>query len=136
MKKTVTTILLLILLAGLAAGALTLYSWTAELRDFHQARVNVVRQQLDSARTAYALIDPSTDEGAAKLLETENAAVAEAQAQTEQLLDENAALETEIESLQRQADELAAEEETAYYLEIYDQMVKGIEEVQGYIEGN
>ena len=60
----------------------------------------------------------------------------EATALAAQLENENAALEIEAGELQRQVDELEADEDNAYYLAIYDQMVKGIEEVQGYIEGN
>ena len=127
MKKTITTVLLIVLM---------LYSWTEDLRSFHQSRVNTALDELNAAKTAYAMIDPNTDEGAARLLETEQAAVDEATALAAQLENENAALEIEAGELQRQVDELEADEDNVYYLAIYDQMVKGIEEVQGYIEGN
>ena len=136
MKKPVTTILLIILLAGCVAGALTLHSWTEDLRTYNQSRVDAAQARLDAQTATYAHIDPNTDEGAQVQQETENAAIADAQEQTVRLEEANAALEEEIEGLQRRVEELEAEEETAYYLAIYDQMAQGIEEVQGYIEGN
>ena len=72
----------------------------------------------------------------ARQIEAENQAIADAQQQTEALHQESEQLRQENEDLRAQVAELEADEENAYYLTVYESLHKGMEMVEGYIDGN
>ena len=136
MKKVIVMILLLLIIAGTVMGSLTIRGWTAELQAENEARVRAAQSQLDDEKAAFAAIDPNTTEGTERELEAERQIITEAQEQI-------AALETEIRGLddttaevQRTAEEKKLDEETQYYLTVYQSLHEGMEKVEGYIEGN
>ena len=128
-------ILLLAALAGILYGGVTMQKNVAALRAENQARVDAAQSELDAQKAAYAAIDPRTDEGMAHQIEAENQAITDAQQQTETLLKENEELRRENEELAKEVSSLEAEEDNAYYLTVYESLHKGMEMVEGYIDG-
>ncbi len=135
MKKILTTIVLLMALGVLAYSALAMQNKTAALRAENQARVDAAQSELDKVIAEYAAIDPTTDEGMAHRIEAENRLITEAREQTETLSKENETLRRDNEELRQQVEALEAEEEKAYYLKTYESLHKGMEMVEGYIDG-
>ena len=129
-------ILLIVVLAGVCFGAVTVLNMTSQLRAENEAIVNEAQQKLDAAKAAYDAIDPSTTQGEAHQLEAENAAVAEAEQRANEIKEEIKGLEESIRAAQKELEEAEADEDTAYYMTAYDSMRQGMEMVEGYIEGN
>jgi septal ring factor EnvC (AmiA/AmiB activator) len=128
-------IVLILALAGTACSAWLLGGRLSDISRENEARVLAAQSELDAQKAAYAAIDPSTDEGMARQIEAEQQAVAEAQQQTEELQKDNEALLRENNSLSAQIRELEADEENAYYLAVYESLHKGMEMVEGYLDG-
>ncbi|MBR6113893.1 MAG: hypothetical protein IKQ10_01800 [Oscillospiraceae bacterium] len=128
-------LLLLAVLGGSIYGALYFRNRTAALEADNQSRVDDAQSELDAQKAAYAAIDPSTDEGAALQLASENEAIEQAQQQTQALEAENEKLRAENEELAAQVSELEADEDNAYYLKAYESMRKGMELVEAYFNG-
>ena len=135
-KRILTAIVLLAALAASAYAGWTINEKTGTLTREGEARVTAAQKELDEQKAAYAAIDPSTDEGMALRIEAENAAVAEARGQTETLREENDSLRSENEELTGKIAALEADEENAYYLKVYESLHKGMEMVEGYLNGN
>lgn len=135
MKKIITMIVLLLALAASVFSAYTLGSRTAALEKENQARVEAAQQELDTIKAEYAAIDPSTDEGMKRQIEAENQAIAEALKKAEALAGENESLRKENEALTQDVSALEANEDNAYYLTVYEHMQKGMELVEGYLDG-
>ena len=129
-------IVLLLALGVAVYSAWTMNSRYTALNAANQARVDAAQSELDASKAAYAAIDPSTDEGMARQIEAENQAIADAQQQTEALHQKSEQLRQENEELRAQVAELEADEENAYYLTVYESLHKGMEMVEGYIDGN
>ena len=136
MKRILTAIVLLIALAAVAYAGWTINGKTQALADEYEARVADAQKELDEQKAVYAAIDPSTDEGMALRIEAENEAIAEARGRTETLTAENETLRRENEELTGTVAGLEAEEENAYYLKVYESLHKGMEMVEGYLDGN
>ena len=136
MKRIIVMILLLLMLAGTGIGAVTLYNKTADLRAENEALVREANQQVETAKAAYDAIDPSTTQGAERQLQSDNAAVAEAEQRADALEAEIREIENSIRAAQEELNRVEADEETAYYMEAYDSLREGMEKVEGYIEGN
>ena len=136
MKRILTAIVLLIALAASAYAGWTIYEKTQTLTSENEARVAAAQKELDEQKAVYAAIDPSTDEGMALRIEAENEAIAEARSQTETLREENETLRRENEDLTGSIAGLEADEENAYYLKVYESLHKGMEMVEGYLNGN
>ena len=128
-------IVLLLALAGTACSAWTLNGRVSAMRRENEARVAAAQGELDAQKAEYAAIDPSTDEGMARQIEAERQAVADAQQQTDEYQKKNEALRRDNETLTGQIRELEADEENAYYLAVYESLHKGMELVEGCLDG-
>ena len=128
-------IVLLLALAGTASSTWMLNGRVSAMRRENEARVTAAQNELDAQKAAYAAIDPSTDEGMARQIEAERQAIAEAQQQTDDFRQKNEALRRDIETLTGQIRELEADEENAYYLAVYESLHKGMETVEGCLDG-
>ena len=136
MKRILTAIVLLIALAASAYAGWTIYERTQALTRENEARVAAAEKELDEQKAVFAAIDPSTDEGMALRIEAENEAIAEARDRTETLAAENESLRRENEELTGTIAGLEADEENAYYLKVYESLHKGMEMVEGCLDGN
>lgn len=136
MKRIITALLLAALIGGAAAGALYLRGETEQLRAEGQTRVTQAEDRLARAKAELAAIDPSTVEGAERQLASEKAIVEDAIARAQELEAENETLDDDIFRAQAQLDALKEKEENAYYLSVYESYSRGMEMVEGYIEGN
>lgn len=133
MKKILTMIVLLAALAATVFSAFTLHGRVLSLRAENQARVDEAQSALDTARAAYAAIDPSTDEGMGRQIETENQMIADAQQKTDALVKENGDILRENEELTEEIRSLEEQQDIVYYLTAYESMSNGIKLVEGYI---
>ena len=136
MKRIITALLLAALIGGAAAGALYLRGETEQLREEAQALVTQAEDRLARAKAELAAIDPSTVEGEERQLASEKAIVEDAIARAQELEAENETLDDDIFRAQAQMDALMEQEENAYYLSVYESYSRGMEMVEGYIEGN
>lgn len=128
--------LLLALIAGAAAGAVYLRGETDKLQAEGQARVTEAEDRLALARAELAAIDPSTVEGEERQLASEKAIVEDAIARAQELEAENETLDGDILRAGAELDALKEQEDNAYYLSVYESYSRGMEMVEGYIEGN
>ena len=131
-----TMIVLLLALAASVYSAVTLQGKVAELDKENLKRVDAARSELEEQKAAYAAIDPSTDEGMARQIEAENRAIEEAEEKTQQLQNENEQLRQENGELEQKIAAMESEEETASYLKVYESLHKGMEMVEGYLDGD
>ena len=136
MKRIITMIVLLLALAATVYSAVTLHGRVLALQLENQARVDSAQSELDAKKTEYAAIDPNSDAGIAHQIETENQAIAEANAQAAALSEENDGFLRENDELKTQIEALEADEENAYYLTVYESLHNGMEMVEGYLNGN
>ena len=132
----VVFILLLLVLAGAVYTAVGYRGKIRELEAANQVLVDEARERLDAARAAYDAIDPSTMEGSQRQLETENELIEAGRQRTEELESEIRELETDIDLAEQRKTELEADEETEYYLTVYESYRQGMEKVEERIEGN
>lgn len=132
----IITVLLLAMIAGAAAGAMILRGETERLKADNRALVAAAEDRLAQARAELAAIDPSAVEGEERQLASEQAAVEEAVARAQELEAENDALDGDILQAQAELDAARAQEDAAYYLSVYESYRKGMELVEGCIEGN
>ena len=136
MKRIITALLLAALIGGAAAGALYLRGETEQLREEGQALVTQAEDRLARAKAELAAIDPSTVEGEERQLASEKAIVEDAIARAQELEAENETLDDDIFRAQAQLDALKEKEDNEYYLSVYESYSRGMEMVEGYIEGN
>ena len=135
MRRILTLIVLLFVLAGTACSAWMLNARVSGMRRENEARVEAAKAELDAQKAAYAAIDPTTDEGMSRQIEAEKQALEEARQQTETLLGENETLSRENKALADRISELESDEDNAYYLAVYESLHKGMEMVEGYLDG-
>ena len=136
MKKVIVPLILLLVIAGMAAGAFYFQGETGKLHAENRALVASAQERLDQAKAELEAIDPSTVEGAERQLESEQAIVKEALDRAEELEKENTQLDDSIAEENAELESVSADEETAYYLAVYESLHQGMEKVEGYIEGN
>ena len=136
MKKMIVPVLLLLVILATAAGAFWFRGQTQKLHADNQTLVSDAEQRLAQAKAEYNAIDPSTVEGAERQLESEQAIVTEAETRAQELEMENAKLDQEISEEKAKLEKASSDEDTAYYLAVYESLHKGMEKVEGYIEGN
>ena len=128
-------ILLLLVLAGSLFGAYTLQTRVSALEAENEAKVAAAQSELDAIKAAYAAIDPETDEGMARQIEAENQAIDEANEQAAALTQDSETLRADIRTLQSGISALEADEDNAYYLKVYESLHKGMEMVEGLLNG-
>ena len=136
LKKMIVPVLLLMVILATTAGAFWFRGQTQKLHSDNQALVADAEQRLARAKAEFDAIDPSTVEGAERRLESEQAIVTEAETRAAELEQENAQLDKEISEEKAKLENISSDEETAYYLAVYESLHQGMEKVEGYIEGN
>ena len=136
MKRIITAVLLLALIAGAAAGAVYLRGETARLRTEGEALVSAAESRLTGAKAELEAIDPSTVEGEERQLASEEAIMNDVIARSQELEAENETLEEDILRARAELDAVKEQGDNAYYLSVYESYSRGMEMVEGYIEGN
>ena len=125
MKRTVMTVLLsVILVIGVVCGVYFLKQ-AAALRAAGESAVATAQETLAAAQTRHDAVDPETETGAAAWTAAEQEIFGETQEKIDALKADNAAL-----------DESIADEDTAYYNSVYEEMQKGVDQVEEYLKGN
>lgn len=136
LKKTITTVLLLLLIIEAAAGTLLIGSEVRRLRDESRAQLTEAEERLARAKAELEAIAPDTVEGEEHQLAVEQAIVDDAIAKAQELEAENTSLDGDIARAQAELDAVREQDDNAYYLTVYEALKKGMELVEGYIEGN
>ena len=136
LKKTITTVLLLLLIIEAAAGTLLIGSEVRRLRDESRAQLTEAEERLARAKTELEAIAPDTVEGEEHQLVVEQAIVDDAIAKAQELEAENTSLDGDIARAKAELDAAREQDDNAYYQTVYDALKKGMELVEGYIEGN
>ena len=136
LKKTITTVLLLLLIIEAAAGTLLIGSEVRRLRDESRAQLTEAEERLARAKAELEAIAPDTVEGEEHQLAVEQAIVDDAIAKAQELEAENTSLDGDIARAQAELDAAREQDDNAYYQTVYDALKKGMELVEGYIEGN
>ena len=118
-----TALFLSALLLAQSAGALTLGA--------------VLRQEtLAAAQTRHDAVDPETETGAAAWTAAEQEVFGETQEKIDALKADNAALDESITAMEKEVETKLADEDTAYYNSVYEEMQKGVDQVEEYLKGN
>ena len=122
MKRTVMTVLLsVILVIGVVCGVYFLKQAVA-LRA--------------AAQTRHDAVDPETETGAAAWTAAEQEIFGETQEKIDALKADNAALDESITAMEKEVETKLADEDTAYYNSVYEEMQKGVDQVEEYLKGN
>ena len=129
MKRTVMTVLLsVILVIGVVCGVYFLKQAVA-LRADGESAVASAQETLAAAQTRHDAVDPETETGAAAWTAAEQEVFGETQEKIDALDESIAAVEKEVETK-------LADEDTAYYNSVYEEMQKGVDQVEEYLKGN
>ena len=129
MKRTVMTVLLsVILVIGVVCGVYFLKQAVA-LRAAAQ-------ETLAAAQTRHDAVDPETETGAAAWTAAEQEVFGETQEKIDALKADNAALDESIAAVEKEVETKLADEDTAYYNSVYEEMQKGVDQVEEYLKGN
>ena len=124
MKRTVMTVLLsVILVIGVVCGVYFLKQAVA-LRADGESAVASAQETLAAAQTRHDAVDPETETGAA------------AWTAADALKADNAALDESIAAVEKEVETKLADEDTAYYNSVYEEMQKGVDQVEEYLKGN
>ena len=136
MKRTVMTVLLsVILVIGVVCGVYFLHQ-AATLRANGESAVAAAEGELTAAQTRYDALNPETETGAAAWAAAEKEIFAETQEKIDSLQADNAALDESIAALEKEVEGKLADEDTAYYNSVYEEMQKGVDQVEEYLKGN
>ena len=131
MKRTVMTVLLsVILVIGVVCGVYFLKQ-AAALRAVASAQ-----ETLAAAQTRHDAVDPETETGAAAWTAAEQEVFGETQEKIDALKADNAALDESITAMEKEVETKLADEDTAYYNSVYEEMQKGVDQVEEYLKGN
>ena len=132
MKRTVMTVLLsVILVIGVVCGVYFLKQAVA-LRADGESAVASAQETLAAAQTRHDAVDPETETGAAAWTAAEQEVFGETQEKIDALKADNAALDESITAMETKL----ADEDTAYYNSVYEEMQKGVDQVEEYLKGN
>ena len=119
MKRTVMTVLLsVILVIGVVCGVYFLKQAVA-LRADGESAVASAQETLAAAWTA-----------------AEQEVFGETQEKIDALKADNAALDESIAAVEKEVETKLADEDTAYYNSVYEEMQKGVDQVEEYLKGN
>lgn len=136
MKRTVMTVLLsVILIIGVVCGVYFLRQ-AATLRADGESAVAAAEGELSAAQTRYDALNPETETGAAAWTAAEQEVFAETQEKIDSLKADNAALDESISAMEKEVEGKLADEDTAYYNSVYEEMQKGVDQVEEYLKGN
>ena len=131
----ITVILAVFLLIGAFCGVYFLRQ-AAELRAAGEDTVASAQSELDAAQQRRDAADPETETGAAAWAAAEQQVFAETQMDIDALKADNAALDEDIAAVEKEIEAKLADEDTAYYNTVYEEMQKGVDQVEEYIKGN
>ena len=130
MKRTVMTVLLsVILVIGVVCGVYFLKQ-AAALRADGESAVATAQE------TRHDAVDPETETGAAAWTAAEQEVFGETQEKIDALKADNAALDESITAVEKEVETKLADEDTAYYNSVYEEMQKGVDQVEEYLKGN
>ncbi len=136
MKRTVMTVLLsVILVIGVVCGVYFLRQ-AAALRADGESAVAAAEENLTAAQTRYDALNPETETGAAAWAAAEQEVYSETQEKIDSLKTDNAALDESIAAMEKEVEGKLADEDTAYYNSVYEEMQKGVDQVEEYLKGN
>lgn len=136
MKRTVMTVLLsVVLIVGVVCGVWFMRA-AAQLRADGESTVAEANTALAEAQAKHDAVDPETETGAAAWAAAEQEIFDETQAKIDALQTENAALDESISAEEKEIETKLADEDTAYYNSVYEEMQKGVDQVEEYLEGN
>ena len=136
MKRTVVTVVLsVLLLAGAVCGGY-FFRQTSQQRAVGEGAVALAQSELDEAQARYDALNPDTETGAAAWAAAEQAVCTEARDKIESLKTDNKSLDESIAALEKDVEAKLADEDTAYYASVYDEMQKGVDQVEEYLKGN
>ena len=82
------------------------------------------------------LDDSETETGAAAWTAAEQEVFGETQEKIDALKADNAALDESIAAVEKEVETKLADEDTAYYNSVYEEMQKGVDQVEEYLKGN
>ena len=136
MKRTVMTVLLsVILVIGVVCGVYFLKQ-AAALRADGESAVASAQETLAAAQTRHDAVDPETETGAAAWTAAEQEVFGETPEKIDALKADNAALDESITAMEKEVETKLADEDTAYYNSVYEEMQKGVDQVEEYLKGN
>lgn len=136
MKRTVMTVLLsVVLIIGVVCGVYFLRQ-AAALRADGENTVAAAEGEFSAAQARYDALNPETEAGVAAWTAAEQEVLAETQEKIDSLKADNAALDESISAMEKEVEGKLADEDTAYYNSVYEEMQKGVDQVEEYLKGN
>lgn len=136
MKHTGITVLLsVVLLIGVVCGVYFMRQ-AAQLRADGENTVAAAESTLAEAQARHDAVDPNTETGAAAWTAAEQEVFDETREKIDALKADNAALDESINAMEKEIETKLADEDTAYYNTVYEEMQKGVDQVEEYLKGN
>ena len=136
MKRTGITVLLsVVLLIGVVCGVYFMRQ-AAQLRADGENTVAAAESTLAGAQARHDAVDPDTETGAAAWTAAEQEVFDETREKIDALKADNAALDESIKAMEKEIETKLADEDTAYYNSVYEEMQKGVDQVEEYLKGN
>ena len=136
MKRTGITVLLsVVLLIGVVCGVYFMRQ-AAQLRADGENTVAAAESTLAEAQARHDAVDPDTETGAAAWTAAEQEVFDETREKIDALKVDNAALDESINAMEKEIETKRADEDTAYYNTVYEEMQKGVDQVEEYLKGN
>lgn len=136
MKRTGITVLLsVVLLIGVVCGVYFMRQ-AAQLRADGENTVAAAESTLAEAQARHDAVDPDTETGAAAWTAAEQEVLDETREKIDALKADNAALDESINAMEKEIETKLADEDTAYYNTVYEEMQKGVDQVEEYLKGN
>ena len=136
MKRTVVTVILAVLTAAGAICGVIFLRQAASLRTAGEESVASAQADLAAAETKRDSVNPDTETGAAAWTAAEEAVYAEVQTKIDSLKAENTSLDESVAEVEAEVNKKLEDEDTAYYSSVYDEMQKGIDQVEQYLSGS
>ena len=136
MKRTGITVLLsVVLLIGVVCGVYFMRQ-AAQLRADGENTVAAAESTLAGAQARHDAVDPDTETGAAAWTAAEQEVFDETREKIDALKADNAALDESIKAMEKEIETKLADEDTAYYNSVYEEMQKGVDQVEEYLKGD
>ena len=136
MKRTGITVLLsVVLLIGVVCGVYFMRQ-AAQLRADGENTVAAAESTLAEAQARHDAVDPDTETGAAAWTAAEQEVFDETREKIDALKADNAALDESINAMEKEIETKLEDEDTAYYNTVYEEMQKGVDQVEEYLKGN
>ena len=136
MKRTGITVLLsVVLLIGAVCGVYFMRQ-AVQLRADGENTVAAAESTLAEAQARHDAVDPDTETGAAAWTAAEQEVFDETREKIDALKADNAALDESINAMEKEIETKLADEDTAYYNSVYEEMQKGVDQVEEYLKGN